>query len=177
MVFKFNPITNRLDITGASGGGGGISSITGDSGGAISADGSGNINIIGGGSVTVAGDALTNTLTISVPSTFFAWSVITANQMAVIFQGYFTNGGASVEVTLPATSSVGDTFRVVDKGGNGWTLKQGAGQYIKFKEATSTTGTGGSITSQKRGDSAELVCSVANTEWWIIDSIGTFTVV
>lgn len=69
MAFKFNPITNRLDITGVSGGGGGINSITGNSGGPIGPDGGGNINIIGGGSVTVTGSG--STLTITVPSTFF----------------------------------------------------------------------------------------------------------
>jgi len=178
MVYKFNPLTNRLDITGSGGGGGGgISTITGTTGGNIGPDGSGNINIIGAGSVTVSGNALTNTLTITVPSTFFAWTVITANQMAVTFNGYFINGGSRVDITLPATSSVGDTFQLVDKGGNLWSILQGAGQQIKFKNASTTVGVGGSITSQIVGDSALLVCSVANTEWWIVDSIGTFVVV
>jgi hypothetical protein len=176
MPFKYNPFTNKLDISATSGGGGGgIDTITGNSGGAISPDGSGNINIIGGGSVTVGGSG--NTLTITVPSTFFSWSVITANQMAVAFHGYFINGGSRVDITLPVTSSVGDTFELVDKGGNLWRILQAAGQQIKYKNSSSTLGSSGSITSQIQGDTALLVCSVADTEWWIIDSVGTFVVV
>jgi len=176
VVFKFNPITNRLDITGAGGGGGGgISTLTGNTGGPISPDGSGNVNIIGGGSVTVSGSG--STLTISVPSSFFSWSVITANQVAVTFMGYFVNGGSRVDLTLPATSSVGDTFIVVDKGGNLWRILQASGQYIKYKNSTTTIGASGSLTSQVIGDSITLVCAVANTEWWVIDSIGTMVVV
>ncbi len=176
MVFKFNPITNRLDITGAGGGGGGgISTLTGNTGGPIAPDGSGNVNIIGGGSVTVSGSG--STLTISVPSSFFSWSVITANQVAVTFMGYFVNGGSRVDVTLPATSSVGDTFILVDKGGNLWRVLQAAGQQIKYKNSSTTLGSGGSLTSQLVGDSATFVCAVANTEWWVTDSIGTLVVV
>lgn len=175
MPFKFNAITNRLDITGVSGGGGGISSITGNSGGPIGPDGSGNINIIGGGSVTVTGSG--STLTISVPSTFFSWSVITANQTAVTFHGYFVNGGSRVDLTLPATSSVGDTFTVVDKGGNLFRILQAAGQVVKFQNSSTTIGTGGSLTSQVIGDSLTLVCSVADTEWWAFPSSGTYVVV
>ena len=176
MPFKYNPFTNKLDISGTNGGGGGgVDTLTGNVGGNISPDGSGNINIVGGGSVSVSGSG--STLTITVPSTFFAWSVITANQVAVTFNGYFVNGGSRVDITLPATSSVGDTFQVVDKGGNLWRLLQGAAQQIKYKDSSSTLGVGGSITSQVQGDSALLVCSVADTEWWITDSVGTFVVV
>lgn len=175
MAFKFNPITNRLDITGVSGGGGGINSITGNSGGPIGPDGGGNINIIGGGSVTVTGSG--STLTITVPSTFFSWSVITANQTAVKFNGYFINGGSRVDLTLPATSDVGDTFSVIDKGGNTFRILQAAGQYVKYQNSTTTTGVTGSLTSQVVGDSTTLVCSVANTEWFVQNSSGTYVVV
>ena len=176
MSLKYNPFTNKLDISSTGGnGGGGVSTLTGNVGGNVSPDGAGNINIVGGGSVSVSGSG--STLTITVPSTFFAWSVITANQMGVTFNGYFVNGGSRVDITLPATSSVGDTFQVVDKGGNLWRLLQGAGQQIKYKNSSSTLGIGGTITSQIQGDSALLVCSVANTEWWITDSVGTFVVV
>jgi hypothetical protein len=175
MVFKFNPITNRLDISSVGGAGGGVSTLTGNIGGNISPDGAGNINIIGGGSVSVTGSG--STLTISVPSSFFSWSVITGNQVASTFMGYFVNGGARVDITLPATSAVGDTFILVDKGGNLWRILQVAGQQIKYKNSSTTLGATGTLTSQIQGDSVTLVCSVANTEWWVTDSIGTFVVV
>jgi hypothetical protein len=176
MVYKFNPLTNRLDITGTSGGGGGgIDSLTGNTGGAIGPDGSGNVNIIGSGNISVSGSG--STLTITSASSFFAWFVITANQTANTFEGYFVNGGSRVDITLPATSSVGDTFIVVDKGGNLWRILQAAGQTIRFKDSVTSTGVGGSLTSQVRGDAATFVCAVANTEWWVTDSIGTMVVV
>ena len=176
MVYKFNTLTNRLYITGTSGGGGGgIDSLQGNSGGQIGPDGSGNVNIVGSGNISVSGSG--STLTITSASSFFAWSVITANQMAVTFNGYFVNGGSRVDVTLPSTSDVGDTFIVVDKGGNLWRILQAAGQTIRYKNSVTTTGVGGSLTAQVRGDSATFVCSVANTEWWVTDSIGTFVVV
>ena len=110
-MFRFNPITQKLDLTGTSGGGGGaVDTLTGNSGGPIGPDGGGNINVVGSGSVTVAGSG--NTLTISDSGPFFSWSVIVANQMATTQQGYFTDGGFRVEVQLPAGSAVGDTFKV-----------------------------------------------------------------
>jgi hypothetical protein len=52
-----------------SGGMGPIQTITGNTGGPVGPDGSGNINVVGGNNITVAGDAATNTETVSVTGT------------------------------------------------------------------------------------------------------------
>mgnify|MGYP001594106367 CR=1 FL=1 len=178
MPFKFNPFTNRLDITDTAGGGSGsLDTLTGDTGGAISPDGSNNINIVGSGAISVSGNSLTNTLTISTASPFFTWSVIVGNQTAITQEGYFTNGGARVELSLPALSAIGDTFAVSDVGGNGWKITQGAGQQIQFGSSSTTLGGAGYLESTMIGDGLLLVCDTANTFWTVVPgSIGNITV-
>lgn len=139
-------------------------------------DGSNNINIVGAGAITVVGNPGTNTLTINTASPFFTWSVISMNQTAVTQNGYFANGGSRVELTLPATSAVGDTFIVADLGGNGWKIVQGGGQQILFLDQSTTSGATGSIQSIFVGDSTQLVCCVANLTWMAIPPTGNITV-
>jgi hypothetical protein len=176
MPFKFNPFTHKLDITEVGGGGTGILSITGNLGGAVGADGSNNINLLGSGSISLSGDPMTNTLTITSAGAFLTWSLINANQMAVSQHGYFTNGGSRVEISLPATSSVGDTFTVADLGGNGWKITQDAGQQVLFGSSFTTSGATGYLQSLFVGDSVTLVCSVANLTWMALAPVGNITI-
>lgn len=177
MAFKFNPFSHKLDITGTNGGGGGgIDTLTGNSGGPVGPDGSGNVTITGSGGVLVAGDSGTNSFVITFPGAFFAWSTIVAPQMAVTFEGYFTNGGARVEVTLPAASTEGDTFAIKAVNSNGWKILQAAGQQINFNSSSTTLGAAGFIQSTAVGNTLILVCRVDNTIWEVIDSQGNPTV-
>lgn len=179
MPFKFNPITHEFNITASGGGGSGfIATLTGDSGGAVGPDGADNINIIGSGPITVSGNTGTNTLTIGSTYPFLTWSVITSNQMAVTQEGYFTNGGSRVEVTLPNTSSVGDTFVVSSINSNGWKVVQAAGQQILIGNQNTTLGATGYLESTFIGDSVILVCSVANQQWVAsLGFVGNITIV
>lgn len=179
MPFKFNPITHEFNITATSGGGSGfIATLTGNTGGAVGPDGADNINIIGSGPITVSGNSGTNTLTIGSVYPFLTWFVITANQMAVTQQGYFTNGGSTVQVTLPNTSLVGDTFVVSAINSNGWKVVQGAGQQILIGNQNTTLGASGYLQSTFVGDSIILVCSVANQQWTAaLGFVGNLTVV
>jgi hypothetical protein len=52
-------------LNGGSGGGGPVSTLTGNTGGAVGPDGASNINVIGSGAITVTGNAGTHTLTIT----------------------------------------------------------------------------------------------------------------
>lgn len=176
MGFKFNPFTRKLDITESGGGGTGILSITGNSGGAVGADGSNNINLVGSGSIVVTGTPGSNTLTITTASPTFAWSVKTLDFTATTQNGYFTNGGARLNVQLPAGSAVGDTFAVSEIGGSGWKIVQGAGQQIRFGSSTTTSGATGYLQSIANGDTVWLVCTVANLSWQVVTSVGNITV-
>lgn len=105
----------------------------------------------------------------------YTWSTITANQSAVAGEGYFVTSNA-VQVALPATSAVGDSFQVSLDGGTSWTITQGAGQQIFIGNTSTTAGAGGSIASTDQGDVVELVCRVADTEWRVVDMIGNISV-
>lgn len=179
MPFRFNPFTNKLDLTETGGGGSGsVDTLTGNSGGAVGPDISNNINIVGTGAITVSGNALTNTLTIGSSNPFFTWSVITGNQMAVSQNGYFTNGVSRVDVQLPNASAVGDAFIVADLGGNKWRVVQDTGQSILVGNSSSTVGAAGYVESIFTGDTLTLVCCVANLTWMAVPApSGNLTIV
>lgn len=177
MPFRFNPFTDKLDLTETGGGGTGIDTLTGNSGGAVGPDGSNNINVVGAGAITVTGNPLSNTLTISSSNPFFDWNVITGNQMADTQKGYFTNGVGRVDVALPTTSAVGDIFVISDLGGNKWRVTQGAGQQILFGNSSTTLGAAGYLESIFRGDSVTLVCCVVDTTWMVFSPEGNITIV
>lgn len=166
-----------LRVSSGGGGGTGILTITGNSGGNVGADGANNINLLGGGAITVTGSPGTNTLTITSSNPFFMWTVITSNQPAVTQSGYFIDGVSRVDLSLPATSAIGDVFCVVDKGGNGWRITQSAGQQIKVLTSSSTIGASGYVESIFVGDGITLVCSVADTEWIAFGPVGNLTIV
>jgi len=177
MPFKFNPFSHKLDIVETGGGGTGILTITGDTGGAVGADMSNNINIVGAAPISVLGDPMTNTLTIGSTNPFFTWTVIVANQMAVSQNGYFTNGGSRVEVQLPTISAVGDIFTVIDYGGNGWKITQAAGQQILFDTSFTNVGATGYLQSLFVGDAVTLICVVDNLTWMVYPASGNITIV
>ncbi len=178
MPYRFNPLSHRFDLVEVTSGSGFIASLTGNSGGSVGPDGSDNINIVGSGPITVTGDSMTNTLTIGSVFPFLTWYVITGNQMASTQEGYFVDGVATVEVTLPIASSVGDTFSVCAKNANGWKILQDVGQQIFIGNQSTTVGATGYLESTMIGDSITLVCSVANTEWFAaIGFVGNITVV
>jgi hypothetical protein len=106
-----------------------------------------------------------------------AWSVIVASPITNPGNGYFTNGGSPVTVTLPATSAVGDQLALSAMNANGWVLAQLAGQSVQMTNQATTTGAGGSLASTDIGDSIYLVCNVANLSWIVQSSMGNITIV
>ena len=157
---------SQAGIVGQSSGGSGVETLTGNTGGAISPT-SNNINILGSGGINVAGNAGDHTLTISFSGTAFTWTVVTTNTDAVNANGYFCNGSATIVITLPADSNVGDTFKLAAVNTNGWKIAQGADQYIQYGPNTTTVGADGTLASTEQGDTAEFVCVVANTGWFV----------
>lgn len=95
---------------------------------------------------------------------------------AAVNNGYITNNAALVTVTIPTTAAVGDIVRVVGKGAGGWRIAQNASEVIHFLGTNTTTGTGGRLDSTNQYDAVELLCTVANTEWTVISSMGNITI-
>ena len=163
----------------SSSGGGGSSNILfldGNSGGNVGPTVSGVINVIGVGNISVVGTPGTNTLTIS-DSSEAAWVLVSSNTSMNVNTGYFcVSPGGALIMTLPATSSLGAVIEVFLDGATSFQVAQNAGQMIVYTNLVTTTGTGGSILSQAQGCSLKMVCSVANTRWNVVSSMGNFLI-
>ncbi len=107
-----------------------------------------------------------------------AWTTITASQTLATDHGYIcVSAGGALALALPASSAVGDIIEVTLDGATSWSITQGVGQQIRMGSSQTTSGAGGSLTSTAQGDSIRMVCSVANTKWNVLSSMGNLTVV
>jgi hypothetical protein len=148
----------------------------GNTGGPVGPNSANTIFIVGSGDISVTGNPSTNTLTISATG-LPAWNRISASQALVSNMGYICVGGGILDLSLPATSLVGDIIEVTLDGSTGFSITQGAGQTIKIGNVTTTAGVGGSLTSTQQGDSLRMVCSVTNLRWNVLSSMGNPTIV
>jgi len=106
------------------------------------------------------------------------WNVEAASPVNLVADnGYIANTAGLLTFTLPAAADVGSTFRITGLGAGGWTIAQNAGQNINYSSQTTTPGVGGSLSSTQQYDSIHLVCTVANTEFNVLSSVGNFTIV
>lgn len=108
------------------------------------------------------------------------WNNVTAGGPAtmVVNNAYIANSTTTpVTFNLPTTAAVGSVVAVAGGTAAGWQILQAAGQTIHFGNKNTTTGTGGNLTNVGRYDSAELVCTVANTDFVVRSSVGNITVV
>lgn len=122
----------------------------------------------GAGSITINGTGAGLTWT----------DVTSATQTLAVNNGYTSNDGATlVTFTLPAAAAYGTVMAVVGKAAGLWTIAQNAGQTIHFGSTNTTTGTGGSLSSTKQYDVVYLLCTIANTDFTVLQSIGNLTVV
>lgn len=136
----------------------------------------GVINVIGGSGIATSGSG--NTITITATGAGFTWTTVAGTSQAVVKENGYINGNAGLTTfTLPATGSVGDSFQIAGFGTGGWTVAQNAGQVIHFNSVDTTIGVGGSLSSTNRYNTVEIMCIVANTDWTVLDSSGTLTVV
>jgi hypothetical protein len=126
------------------------------------------------GSVTFTPGAGTLSLQVAVPVS--PWVDVTgASQAMAVNTSYTADRATLVTLTLPAVAAYGSTFRIVGKGVGGWLLAQGAGQTVHFGVANTTTGATGSLASSAQYDTITFVCSIANTDFTVYDSIGNIT--
>jgi hypothetical protein len=92
--------------------------------------------------------------------------------------GYISTLSSLISYILPATAAVGDMFRITLANASGsWTIVQQAGQSIQMGSSSTTVGVGGSLSSTANGDSVEIICTVANTNFIVLSSIGNLTIV
>lgn len=119
-----------------------------------------------------------NSITINSTGGGLSWIVTsTTSASMTINTGYTANNASLVTLTLPVSSSVGDTIVVTGLGSGGWSIAQNSGQTIHVGSLSTTTGIGGSITSTNQYDSITITCVVDNTTWVTRSSIGNLIVV
>lgn len=104
------------------------------------------------------------------PGGVVAWTDVTGTSQAMSANnGYTANSLSLVTLTLPSTCPYGKVFRVVGKGIGGWKIAQNAGQTIHYGNVNTTTGVSGFISSSDQYDCVELLCTVANTAFTVIN--------
>ncbi len=103
--------------------------------------------------------------------------VVGTSATLVVNEGFVSNNAGLVTLTLPVAAAFGDQFLIVGNGAGGWRVAQTAGQTIHILSSDTTTGAGGSLSSTNRYDAITLLCTVANTDFVVRDSMGNLTVV
>ena len=90
--------------------------------------------------------------------------------------GYITIGSSLVSVTLPESSSIGDTIRIVGAGSGGWRVSQNSSNMIYFSESATTTGVSGYISSTHMRDCIEIVCIEEDSVWQVVSAVGNINI-
>lgn len=134
------------------------------------------------GTVTSTGGTVQFTTGVSALNLEAFWTTtdVTGTSAALVVNRNFVADNAGlVTLTLPTTGALGSIIRVFGNGAGGWKIAQNASQTIRLSATSSTTGTGGSVSSTNRYDSITLACIVTNTGWAVtaFSPGSTFTVV
>jgi hypothetical protein len=116
------------------------------------------------------------TTPVPTPKAVTSWTIIAASQTAVINSGYFCNNGGTLQLALPAASTIGDIIEVSNiNNGTGIQFTQAVLQQIFIGNTSTTLGAAGTLTSTAVGDALKLVCEVANTTWRVVSVLGNWT--
>lgn len=111
----------------------------------------------------------------------FKWVEVTVAGPTAMSNGYGyvanTTAPTLCQLRLPAAADLGEIVSVCGKGTGLYQIIQNAGQQIHYGNVSTTVGVGGSITASQRRDVIELLCTTANTEWTVLDSVGIHNVV
>jgi hypothetical protein len=124
-------------------------------------------------------DSGTDAVTVgAAPTTRLNYQGIPGTTQALVAdQAYITAAGTLTTCTLPATAAVGDTFVVVGESVGLFRIAQNAGQSIRLGGSVSTSGVTGYVDSVGQGAVIEIVCTITDTNFMVVDSIGNFNVV
>lgn len=131
------------------------------------------LNFVGGNVSIVDNPGVSTDVTIS--STGFTYTVITANTVLVPNQGYIVNAASPVTLTLPLAFAEGSVIKILGYAG-GFTIAQNVGQQIVWLNASTTSGGAGSIASTLPSDSIDLVGFIANDVLIVSGAGGNLTV-
>lgn len=87
---------------------------------------------------------------------------------------YIINTSALTTLVLPVTAPAGSSIQILGIGTGNWVITQNSGQSIRVSPSgLSTTGTGGSVTSNAPTDSIYLMCITDNVLWCAVNRPGS----
>lgn len=102
------------------------------------------------------------------------WYEVAGNVVSLLpNSGYILNNAGLTTATLPFWCSAGQVIRIVGNGGL-FIVDQNAGQSIKFGNISTTNGVLGSIASTQQYDVLEILCTVSDTTFVVLNSVGNF---
>ncbi len=149
MPFRFNPFTHKLDIVDTQGGiGGALSSLTGNSGGAVFGDGAGNITLTGVG-LTLIGNPATHSFVVGLNTPVSPGSggtgVVNNSASTLTISGNFATTltvTGTTGVTLPTSGTLATTAQLPSlplSGANGGTGIANTGLSIDLTTGAAAT--------------------------------------
>lgn len=94
-----------------------------------------------------------------------SWTILTSDTTATAGSSYFCSGTSTVNITLPASASLGDSFSVYATSSNGWAIVQSVGQQSRCAQFFSTIGSTGGISSSNACDAITLTYCSSNGVW------------
>lgn len=113
---------------------------------------------------------------VTVESRAIKWSTVTGTSQTIATgNGYIADNASQINFTLPATAAVGTVFAIAGKGLGGWRINQNSGQYIVKDTQTTGVGALGFLESAHYRTCVTLVCTIADTEFEVINSQGAIT--
>jgi len=100
-----------------------------------------------------------------------SWVTVTSSTQTVAPGiGYVANNPlVPVVFTIPITFPFGKVFRIVGRGSEGWSIAQQIDQIIHYGAEDTTTGVLGGLSSTNRHDCVEILCTVADLEFEVIN--------
>ena len=109
----------------------------------------------------------------------FTWTAAPADASFTVGSGVYNTKVTLLTMTLPATAAAGTLIAIQGTavGLAGWSISQNAGQNIQFLETSSTVGVTGAVSSTSPDAGMTLLCTVADTTWNVISSIGSFNII
>jgi len=111
------------------------------------------------------------------PGIVEVWIPVAVDTVMTGGNGYYTTGGGTLNLTLPAIMAPGAILGIAGFGSTGWKLVQNAGQQIFFEGVNTTLGAGGYLQSTVAKDGVQMLCVVANLTFLVLSSEGNITYV